>query len=199
MISFAGLNSDKTVQVVSDGVREYEILDNSKIALTTFRSIPYLGKEDLNDRPGRASGVYKKELGHEIIGKTIKTTFYIRDCDKNYYDMHKFAHDALNKPFVYQAGEILDNTNNFVIPKDHKALDKDYSLLEVEGNVIFSTLKKEEYGDKLLLRLYNPNIDKEEKYLIKGKTCSNFLADELTELERTNVIKASDLANLKLN
>ncbi|WP_308748595.1 glycoside hydrolase family 38 C-terminal domain-containing protein [uncultured Anaerococcus sp.] len=199
MISFAGLDSDKTVQVVSDGVREYEILDHSKIALTTFRSIPYLGKENLNDRPGRASGVYKKELGHEMMGKTIKTNFYIRDCDKNYYDMHKFAHDALNKPFAYQAGEILDNTNNFVIPKDHKALDKDYSLLEVEGNVIFSTLKKEEYGDKLLLRLYNPNIDKEEEYKIKDKTYNTFLADELTELERTNVIKASDLANLKLN
>lgn len=60
MISFAGLDSDKTVQVVSDGVREYEILDHSKIALTTFRSIPYLGKENLNDRPGRASGVYKR-------------------------------------------------------------------------------------------------------------------------------------------
>lgn len=199
MISFASLDSDKTVQVVSDGVREYEILDNSKIALTTFRSIPYLGKENLNDRPGRASGVYKKELGHEIMGETIITTFYIRDCDKNYYEMHKFAYDSLNKPFAYQAGEILDNTNNFVISKNHKTLDKDYSLLEVEGKVNFSTLKKEECGNKLLLRLYNPNIEKEEKYLIKGKTYKSFLADEVTELENTNVIRASDLANLKLD
>lgn len=199
MISFASLDSDKTVQVVSDGVREYEILDNSKIALTTFRSIPYLGKENLNDRPGRASGVYKKELGHEIMGETIITTFYIRDCDKNYYEMHKFAYDSLNKPFAYQAGEILDNTNNFVISKNHKTLDKDYSLLEVEGKVNFSTLKKEECDNKLLLRLYNPNIEKEEKYLIKGKTYKSFLADEVTELENTNVIRASDLANLKLD
>lgn len=199
MISFASLDSNKTIQVVSDGVREYEILDNSRIALTTFRSIPYLGKENLNDRPGRASGVYKKEPGHEMMGKTIKTTFYIRDCDKNYYDMHKFAHDALNKPFAYQAGEILDNTNNFVISKDHKKLDKDYSLLEVKGNVNFSTLKKEEFGDKLLLRLYNPNIKKDENYIVKGIAYKNFLADEQTEVNKTNVIKASDLANLKLD
>ena len=63
----------------------------------------------------------------------------------------------------------------------------------------FSTLKKEECGNKLLLRLYNPNIEKEEKYLIKGKTYKSFLADEVTELENTNVIRASDLANLKLD
>lgn len=199
MISFASLDSDKTVQVVSDGVREYEILDNSKIALTTFRSVPYLGKENLNDRPGRASGVYKKEPGHELMGKTIKTTFYIRDCDKNYHDMHKFSYDVLNKPFAYQAGEILDNTNNFVISKNHCMLDKKYSLLEVEGNVNFSTLKKEEFGDKLLLRLYNPNIKKEENYIVRGVDYKNFLADEQTEVEKTNVIKASDFANLKLN
>ncbi len=40
----------------SKGIKEYEILDHTNIALTLFRSVPYLGKPDLNRRPGKASG-----------------------------------------------------------------------------------------------------------------------------------------------
>lgn len=38
------------------GIKEYEILNHTDIALTLFRSVPLLGRPDLNRRPGIASG-----------------------------------------------------------------------------------------------------------------------------------------------
>ncbi|MCB6437578.1 glycosyl hydrolase family 38, partial [Erysipelatoclostridium ramosum] len=37
-------------------IKEYEILKHTDIALTLFRSVPLLGRPDLNRRPGIASG-----------------------------------------------------------------------------------------------------------------------------------------------
>ena len=42
--------------MIPQGVREYEVLDDSKIRLTLFRTYGFMGKENLIYRPGRASG-----------------------------------------------------------------------------------------------------------------------------------------------
>ena len=60
MQSFVTLkNADYGVAVFTDCVREYQITGEgyNTIALTLFRSVPEMGKADLKDRPGRASGM----------------------------------------------------------------------------------------------------------------------------------------------
>ena len=57
MLHFVGIEDKKSsAAILVKGIKEYEILDNSKIALTLFRSIGFLGKPDLIRRPGIASG-----------------------------------------------------------------------------------------------------------------------------------------------
>ncbi len=46
--------------ILTDCVREYQIVGEKKldtIAVTMFRSVPYMGKGNLLDRPDRASGM----------------------------------------------------------------------------------------------------------------------------------------------
>ena len=196
MMSFAAIDADKTICGVSDGIREYEVLDDNKLAFTMFRSIPYLGKPDLNDRPGRASGVHEVQMGHAMLDTEISTTIYITDTENDYYCMHKFAKEVLNKPVSYQAGEIYDNTDHFVISKN-KTYPKDYSLLTVDGAII-SSLKKSYYDNNLILRLYNPYRDRDINFEISHKNINYLKADELSKDDENNIIRPCGIKTLKL-
>ena len=195
MISFSALDSNQTVCGVSDGVREYEILDDNKIAFTMFRSVPYLGKADLNDRPGRASGVYEIQMGHTLLDKEIETTIYICDLENDYSKMHKFSKEVLTKTVPYQAGERYDNTDHFVISKNQSYPSK-YSLLEVDG-AIFSTLKRAEFEDDLILRLYNPYRKKDIVFKTNLDILDFVKADEITKDEKNYLIKSCGIKTIK--
>ena len=196
MISFAALDSKQTVCAVSDGVREYEVLDNNKLAFTMFRSVPYLGKPDLNDRPSRASGVHKVQMGHALLGTEVETTIYVSDLENNYYDMHAYSKEVLNKLISYQAGEIYDNTDYFVISKNG-SYPREYSMLEVEG-AIMSSLKLAELDDNLILRVYNPYRNKDISFTISHKEIKYLKADELSKDDAKNIIKPCGIKTLKL-
>ncbi|WP_219693136.1 hypothetical protein, partial [Clostridioides difficile] len=46
--------NSNTFALVTKGIKEYEILEDSKIALTLYRSVGLLGRDNLAWRPGRA-------------------------------------------------------------------------------------------------------------------------------------------------
>lgn len=57
MLNFTNINDEKSsVTVFAKGIKEFEIIENRKIAITLFRGVGYLGKPDLIRRPGVASG-----------------------------------------------------------------------------------------------------------------------------------------------
>ena len=57
MLHFVGIEDEKSLATfLAKGIKEYEILNDSKIALTLFRGVGFLGKPDLIRRPGVASG-----------------------------------------------------------------------------------------------------------------------------------------------
>ena len=59
--NFAAIrDEDKYFAAIAKGIKEYEILEDSKIALTLFRSVGLLGRDNLPWRPGRASGINNK-------------------------------------------------------------------------------------------------------------------------------------------
>lgn len=199
MMSFVAYGTDKKIQAVTDGVREYEVDDNT-IYITMYRSIPYLGKPNLNNRPGRASGVYEIQEDHELIGKRIETNIYIRATDDDYYGMHKFSNMKLIKPISYQAGEILDNTDNFVISKAYeRLLPKEKSLFKIEKNLIMTALKKSEYNDNYIIRVYNPDLENKEDISFTGKIelINRLLADEKT-ISNENMVNQCDIATLEV-
>ncbi|XUA18660.1 glycoside hydrolase family 38 C-terminal domain-containing protein [Citrobacter sp. OP27] len=54
-------DADHCVGVMTKGIKEYEVLpDEDTLALTLFRSVGLLGKDDTPWRPGRASGINNK-------------------------------------------------------------------------------------------------------------------------------------------
>lgn len=56
-LNFVALeNGAKSCAALLKGIKEYEILNNNSIALTLFRSVGFLGRPDLQRRPGIASG-----------------------------------------------------------------------------------------------------------------------------------------------
>lgn len=199
MISFCGIGSKEKVAVVTDGVREYQIIDNKRIAMTLYRSVRHIGKPNLNDRPGRESGVYKLQKGHELMGKTIEQNYYILETNEDYSYIHKFAKEKLTPLIAYQSGEILDNTNNLVISKEKNRLENEFSLLNLDSRAIISALKKSEDGNSLILRIFNPNLDKSEKFKVNYNGNISYLkANEKTEIIK-NEINPCDIITMKLD
>lgn len=85
MLHFVAIEEENSSAVIlAKGIKEYEILDNSKIAITLFRSVGFLGKPDLIRRPGIASGnefKYVETPDSQLKGK-LKFKFAIRLGEK---------------------------------------------------------------------------------------------------------------------
>lgn len=173
MQSFASIADENlAVQITTDSVREYQIIGENynKIAMTIFRSTPFLGKEELNDRPGRESGTKAPTPDAELMNKEIKARYFIRYYDE--YDAYEFARNSkeiLTPIISYQGSQFKNNTTYFVItnPKD-KNLPETYSAFSIEGDVILSTVKKAEGRDDLIIRFYNPDRKVNKSASISG-------------------------------
>ena len=127
--------------------------------MTILRSTPFLGKEGLNDRPGRESGTKAPTPDAELMGKKINAKYFIRYYDKyDAYECAKNSKEILTPIISYQGAQFKNNTTYFVItnPKD-KNLPTNYSAFRIEGDTILSTVKKAEGKDDLIIRLYNPD------------------------------------------
>ncbi|MGL4570655.1 MAG: glycoside hydrolase family 38 C-terminal domain-containing protein [Clostridium sp.] len=133
MLHFVNLNDNKrSLTVMSKGIKEYEILDDSKVALTLFRGVGYLGKPDLIRRPGVASGnefKYIETPKSQLKGK-LKFKFAI-NLD-NTFDSAKvndmFTKYAVTVPY-YQIQELNRFTTTLKYFVSHP-LEKEIELFE---------------------------------------------------------------------
>ena len=135
-------------------------------------------------------------MGHALLDKEIGTTLYICDLENDYLKMHKFSKEVLNRPISYQAGEIYDNTDHFVISKNN-SYPQSYSLLEVE-EAVFSTLKQSYKSESLILRLYNPYRERNISFKSSLNNLEYVKADELTKDEELNLIEPCGIKTLKI-
>ncbi|GAA0068600.1 mannosylglycerate hydrolase [Clostridium sardiniense] len=133
MLHFVSLNDTKSsATIMTKGIKEYEILDNSNIALTLFRGVGYLGKPDLIRRPGVASGnefKYIETPKSQLKGK-LKFKFAI-NFDKE-LDITKikniFENYSISSPY-YQIQEINRFTNTLKYFVSHPLQD-DISIID---------------------------------------------------------------------
>jgi mannosylglycerate hydrolase len=154
MLSYAGLSNDNYgVSVLTNSTREYEIIgkDFDTIAITLFRSIGFLGKEEMLRRPGRPSGIKLPTPDSQMIGKMI-LEFAIATSDQP-EKVARTAKEYLTPVVTYNK-----------IPHDAMKLNRanvktplEFSFFkEVEANVVLSTLKKAERDAQFVLRFFNP-------------------------------------------
>ncbi|WP_215193014.1 mannosylglycerate hydrolase [Exiguobacterium sp. s95] len=156
MLSYVGLKDDETengLGLITNSSREYEVIAGARptLAVTLFRSVGVLGKEELVRRPGRPSGIKLATPDSQMIGTysfdfglvSLRKEEELAVCAKRHLSptvaYNKIPHDAMRL-----------NPTGLHLPVS-------YSLFELESTgIIMSTLKKAEQGEGLILRVFNP-------------------------------------------
>ncbi|PFJ19484.1 alpha-mannosidase [Bacillus cereus] len=157
MLSFVGLSDDEHgVSVLTNSVREFEIVGEKydTIAITLFRSVGVLGKEEMLRRPGRPSGIKLPTPDSQMLGK-LKLDFAITT--------HKGSTTTANVGRLAKEYTTPIQTYN-KIPYNAMKLNPSgiktpvsFSLLNETSNaVVLSTLKKGEKEERFVLRFFNP-------------------------------------------
>ena len=162
MMSFVDLNDKKSgFSVLTNGLREYEIVGENydSIALTLFRSIGLLGKEEMYYRPGRPSGIKIPTPDSQMIGEwEFDFSIFTHENDEIHGLVPQIAKEYITPIYVYNKipyNAMRMNSADFTTPVVYSLFKKD-----ITGSVL-STVKKSEKDISILVRLYNPNIDKE--------------------------------------
>ena len=156
--SYVSLTDGKTgIAVIPQGVREYEVLDDSKIRLTLFRTYGFMGKENLIYRPGRASGERIIETPAAQLLKEMEFNFGFTSYagDINDSDIDTLAKQYNTNLEVYTYAEFLNGRLIFSQREIEGQNAKIHSLFETEGNLVVSAVKKAEEDDGYIISIYN--------------------------------------------
>ncbi|WP_294093885.1 glycoside hydrolase family 38 C-terminal domain-containing protein [uncultured Cetobacterium sp.] len=212
-------NKDISASILSKGIKEYEILENSKIAITLFRSVGFLGKPDLLRRPGIASGQEFKYIPtpDSQLQEKLKFKFSIRFEDNSIVE---FDANSLKKEYqlyavmtpYYQVQELNLFTNTLKYFVMHPLKDKlksfknliDFSECGLALSSIFP-IDEFSYG----LRLVNLNSKKENEVIKvnfgKAYEIINMLQESVhqkREIKNSKIIlnniKHGEIINLKI-
>ncbi|MES9683723.1 glycoside hydrolase family 38 C-terminal domain-containing protein, partial [Gottfriedia acidiceleris] len=164
MLSYVGLlNDEYGVSVLTNSTREYEIVGEkfNTLAITLFRSVGFLGKEEMVRRPGRPSGIKLPTPDSQMIGKLLLgLAIATHNKEEN---VARIAKEYLTPVVAYNK-----------IPFDAMKLNEsgvktplEFSFFtERSSNVVLSTLKKAEGEDGFVLRFCNP-LEREENFVFE--------------------------------
>lgn len=163
MLSFIGLSDNvHGISVLTNSTREYEVIGDQfdTIAITLFRSIGVLGKEEMLRRPGRPSGIKLPTPDSQMPGK-LMLEFAITT--------HKGSTAAANVGRTAKEYTTPIQTYN-KIPHNAMKLNQEdvntplsFSLLqETSTTTVLSVLKKAENADGFVLRFFNPTDTKKD-------------------------------------
>ena len=151
MLSYVAM-SNSPLSLLTNSVREYEVLDDKILAITLFRAVGYLGKEELVRRPGRPSGIKMATPDSQLLTTMVFDMALV--VEKNPSQLSRLAKEYLTPLISYNKmpyNAMKLNDVEFTTPYS-------YSLLEEENNdLTLSVLKKAEESDDLVYRVFNTN------------------------------------------
>lgn len=182
MLSYVAIENSH-IAAITNSIREYEVTgkDDNTLALTLYRSVGYLGKEDLVRRPGRPSGI-KMETPDSQLLKEMTFHFALTTYQQE-EDLSFIAKDYLT-PFIsyhkmpYNAMKL--NDVDFQTPYK-------YSLFQqLNDNVTLSTLKKAENEDALLIRVFNTKQEVQSLQI-------NISLDQTVNLNEEHILFDNDI------
>jgi alpha-mannosidase len=175
--NIAGVYDERFVfAAITKGIKEYEVLkETGELALTLFRSVGLLGKDDLLWRPGRASGInnkvvytpdaqLKKELNFEYAIYMAKEKVNPNKIFKQ-IDLYREHYASYQKQNLNTFEERLER---FEIPYPIDKAPEKFSLFEIDNDCIFMSVCKQAYDDKqsIIVRFFNPTTDNQTFTLI---------------------------------
>ncbi|MGL4402605.1 MAG: glycoside hydrolase family 38 C-terminal domain-containing protein [Fusobacteriaceae bacterium] len=152
----------KVLGFYTEGLKEYEIL-KTDLAVTLFRSVGLLGKDNLLWRPGRASGINNKVVctpDAQMKGELLFNYALSFTSKVNIYENYRFLDE-------YQRGETsyhLQNLNTFEerverfeIPLPVLKADSEKEIFNIENENLFVSVCKKAHKDQgTIVRLFNP-------------------------------------------
>ncbi|MEZ8723265.1 mannosylglycerate hydrolase [Vibrio pomeroyi] len=161
LMNFAALENGKAgMAIMSNGLREFEVIasqgDESRdtFALTLFRGIGVLGKEELLLRPGRPSGIKIPTPDSQVRGKLV-CEFTLCGFSGNHIDANIMAQARDNVTQIECYNKIPYNAMKLNVGEQN--LPMSFSLLsKQQAGAVLSVLKKAEDEDALIMRVYNP-------------------------------------------
>lgn len=169
LMNFAALeNGQAGMAVMTNGLREFEIIANETeqrdtFALTLFRGIGVLGKENLLLRPGRPSGIKIPAPDSQVRGKIV-CEFTLFGFSGDHITANVMAEARDNVTPIQCYNKIPFNAMKLNIGEQNIPLT--YSLCSADKNgLVLSVLKKAEDEDALIIRVYNPS----ETETVKGE------------------------------
>ncbi|MEZ8205309.1 mannosylglycerate hydrolase [Vibrio splendidus] len=161
LMNFAALENGKAgMAIMSNGLREFEVIasqgdeNRDTFALTLFRGIGVLGKEELLLRPGRPSGIKIPTPDSQVRGKLV-CEFTLCGFSGNHIDANVMAQARDNVTQIECYNKIPYNAMKLNVGEQN--LPMSFSLLsKQQSGAALSVLKKAEDEDALIMRVYNP-------------------------------------------
>lgn len=192
MLTFVGLSDDKHgVAVLTNSTREFEIVGEkfNTIAITLFRSVGFLGKEEMIRRPGRPSGIKLPTPDSQLIGNII-IDFAIATHEKSTLEANvaNMAKQYLTPMVTYNKMPY----NAMKLNDSEVSTPYSYSLLkQCDENLVLSVIKKAEKEEGLIIRMYNPNEYEESTNLLFDRSIKEAVKANLNE-RKIEEIKIED-------
>ncbi|MEZ8446186.1 mannosylglycerate hydrolase [Vibrio splendidus] len=161
LMNFAALENGKAgMAIMSNGLREFEVIasqgdeNRDTFALTLFRGIGVLGKEELLLRPGRPSGIKIPTPDSQVRGKLV-CEFTLCGFSGNHIDANVMAQARDNVTQIECYNKIPYSAMKLNVGEQN--LPMSFSLLsKQQAGAVLSVLKKAEDEDALIMRVYNP-------------------------------------------
>jgi mannosylglycerate hydrolase len=193
-------NGELTAAVVTKGIKEYQLIkETGELALTLFRSVGLLGRDNLAWRPGRASGINNKVVYTPDAQMQGKMKFeYAIHVGKGHdvKQLFKFVDQYRGHSVSYQKQSLNtfeERLDRFEIPYPVDRLPARFSLLESTGEVFLSTMKKAHDDKSVILRLFNPSEEEQTVTL----SSEHIQSVAQTKLNEKSVIDVKDKVTVR--
>lgn len=190
-------NEERMVGVISDSVKEYEIIGDGydTIAYTLYRSFSKMGRADLDDRPGRASGM-EWDTPDAMLLKEMEFTFAL--CfPTNETKLADYANEYTTPFKAHQEAHVSVKRNEFILSEMDKNLPDHYSSFTMNKTSKLSIYKVGE--DKgTIVRVYQ--IEEGIVNIESDNNINECSLDEYNDIEFNNdkTYKRNEIITLRL-